>query len=207
MTAIHFLSGYEKAGLPGAQNSGAGNSESGQQTETESRQGLALASSHPPARPPANQPGLAAIPGQELTCPVSLLFEKDLPYSLLLGFLGTTRGVREGSDSTLTLHLPAEPHLPRASVTWVGSAGCSNPSSSDFLEWGGIISPRVRILSLAHHWPRPGWPAGSLEAGECPPIAPWPVPGILLDRLPEPHKGPQTEFWARLCLCPGPAAG
>lgn len=112
---------------------------------------------------------------------MSLRFEKDLPYSLLLSFLGTMRGVREGSDSTLTLHLRAEPHFPWASVTCMGSAGRSNPSSSDFLEWGGVISPRVRILSLTRHWSRPGWPAGPPEAGECPPhstlASSWHPPG------------------------------
>lgn len=59
---------------------------------------------------------------------MSLRFENDLSYSLLLNFLGTTRGVREGLASTLTLHL----HRCWASVTWTGSAGHSNPSSSGF---------------------------------------------------------------------------
>lgn len=35
---------------------------------------------------------------------MSLRFEKDLSYFLLLDFLGATRGVREGLASTLTLH-------------------------------------------------------------------------------------------------------
>lgn len=77
---------------------------------------------------------------------MSLRFEKDLSYSLLLNFLGATRGVWEGLALTLTLHL----HRFWASVTWRGSAATlilAAPTS----QWGGVISPRVRILSLTRH--------------------------------------------------------
>lgn len=77
---------------------------------------------------------------------MSLRFEKDLSCSLLLNFLGATCGVREGLALTLTLHL----HRSWASVTWRGSAGHSNPSSSDF-PMGWCYLPRVRILSLTRH--------------------------------------------------------
>lgn len=70
---------------------------------------------------------LGRLPGQESTCPISLRFEKGLPYSLPLGFLGATRGVR-GRVSFNPIS------------TWMGSAGHSNPSSSDFLGWGGVVS-------------------------------------------------------------------
>lgn len=51
---------------------------------------------------------------------------------------------------------------------------------------------------------RPGWPSKSKELPAQPTVS---NSCILLDRLPEAHKGPQMEFWAmhRCALGPPPA--
>lgn len=69
------------------------------QSASRGRQRAAWTSQGPPPRSPefALLGAILAwprLPGQELTCPVSLRFEKGLPYSLPLGFLRATRGVR-----------------------------------------------------------------------------------------------------------------
>lgn len=161
MTSVHLLSGYEAES--GAARRGTPGTVLGPMTRNalvilslasrgrREPHGPRTAASPPRARRPGNHSGLATPPWAGVDLSLVLRFETGLPYSLPLGFLGATRGVRGASASTLTLHPPAECHPPWTSVTWMGSAGHSNPSSSDFLGWGGVLSPRVRVLSLSPH--------------------------------------------------------
>lgn len=117
---------------------------------TRGRQRASWASRGSPSSPELAFPGPSRLAAP---CPRSLRFERGLSPSLQLGFPGQHVQCGEGCASILAQVSP----IAWASETGLVSTGHSHPSSSDFLRWAGVSSPRVRIwgaegdLSLSPH--------------------------------------------------------
>ena len=84
----------------------------------------------------------------------------------------------------------------------MGSTGHSNSSSSPRVRIWGAEGDPFPNPPLIQSW-MASWTSGSMGVHLIPP---WPVPGILLDRLPAAHKGPQSSGPGFACaLGPQPA--